>query len=106
MPRVPQEIEGSGEPKLVVRVTGAESVTGDCTYVLSRGKQRVVFELTIKLALEMERYDKLSEEIEAIQQRCEGLLEAPAFDSAECLRVMRLISDIRSWLPAHESTSE
>ena len=41
--------------------------------------------------------------------RCvrEGLLEAPAFDSAECLRVMRLISDIRSWLPApQESTSE
>lgn len=29
-----------------------------------------------KLAMEMERYDQLSEEIEAIQQRCEGLLEA------------------------------
>lgn len=31
-----------------------------------------------KLSMEMERYDKLSEEIESIQQRCEGLLEAHA----------------------------
>ena len=35
--------------RVCVRVLSAESVTGECTYVLSRGKQRVVFELTIKL---------------------------------------------------------
>ena len=30
-----------------------------------------------------------------------GLLEAPAFDSEACLRVMQVIEDIRShWLPA------
>ena len=39
-----------------------------------------------KLALEMERYDKLSEEIEAIQQRCEGLLEAQAAELTNYVR--------------------
>ena len=39
-----------------------------------------------KLALEMERYDKLSEEIEAIQQRCEGLLEAQAAEHEAVMR--------------------
>ena len=37
-----------------IRVLSAESVTGECTYVLSRGKQRVVFELTIKLQVREE----------------------------------------------------
>ena len=39
-----------------------------------------------KLAMEMERYDKLSEEIEAIQQRCEGLLEAQAAEHESKVR--------------------
>jgi len=33
-----------------------------------------------KLAVEMERFDRLAEEIEAMQQKCEGLLEAQAAD--------------------------
>ena len=50
MPALPRgEDYGGGDTKLNVRVVSAESVTGECTYVLSRGKQRVVFELTIKL---------------------------------------------------------
>ena len=40
--------------RVCVRVLSAESVTGECTYVLSRGKQRVVFELTIKLQVREE----------------------------------------------------
>ena len=43
-----------GEQRVFVRVTSVEQVTGDVTYVLSRGKQRVVFELQIKLGLEIE----------------------------------------------------
>ena len=39
-----------------------------------------------KLALEMERYDRLSEEIEAIQQRCEGLLEAQQREHETAIR--------------------
>lgn len=39
-----------------------------------------------KLALEMERYDRLSEEIEAIQQRCEGLLEAQQREHEAAIR--------------------
>ena len=39
-----------------------------------------------KLALEMERYDRLSEEIEAIQQRCEGLLQAQAAEHEGAIR--------------------
>jgi len=48
------EADASGSVGVSVRVTKAESVTGECTYVVSRGKQRVVFELTIKISLEME----------------------------------------------------
>lgn len=29
-----------------------------------------------RLAVELDRYDRLSEEVETVQQRCEGLLEA------------------------------
>lgn len=29
-----------------------------------------------RLAVELDRFDRLSEELEAVQQRCEGLLEA------------------------------
>ena len=54
-PLPPSEADAaSGSVSVGVRVLKAESVTGECTYVVSRGKQRVVFELTIKLALEME----------------------------------------------------
>lgn len=39
-----------------------------------------------KLSLEMERYDRLSEEIEVIQQRCEGLLASSSADHSKKLR--------------------
>jgi hypothetical protein len=47
---------GGATPELRVtaRVLKAEKVSGEVTYVLSRGKQRVVFELELKLKLEME----------------------------------------------------
>ena len=49
-PALPRgEDGGGGEQRLRVRVLSADSVTGECTYVLSRGKQRVMFELQIKL---------------------------------------------------------
>mmetsp|Transcript_30516 Transcript_30516/g.64232 ORF Transcript_30516/g.64232 Transcript_30516/m.64232 type:complete len:215 (-) Transcript_30516:337-981(-) len=44
----------SGAVQCVSRVVAAESVSGDATYVLSRGKQRVVFELKLKMKLEVE----------------------------------------------------
>ena len=37
-----------------VRVSSVENVSGEVTYVLSRGKERCVFELALKLKLEME----------------------------------------------------
>merc|ERR1712087_1026147 len=40
-----------------VRVTSVNSISGDVTYVISRGKQRVLFELKLKLQLEMELRD-------------------------------------------------
>jgi hypothetical protein len=39
-----------------------------------------------KLSLEMERYDRLSEEIEDVQQRCEGLLEAQRHEHEAAIR--------------------
>ena len=53
LPRVPEDYGGLAV-KLRARVLSVESVSGECTYVLSRGKQRVVFELQIKCSLEME----------------------------------------------------
>ncbi len=40
-----------------------------------------------KLALEMGRFDALAEEIEAVEQRCEGLLSAASAEHARALRV-------------------
>ena len=39
-----------------------------------------------KLALELERFDDLSEEIESIQQRCESLLQAQTKDHEAAIR--------------------
>lgn len=40
-----------------------------------------------KLALELERFDDLSEEIESIQQRCESLLQAQTIEHEDAIRV-------------------
>ena len=42
-----------------------------------------------KIALEMERYDKLSEDMEAIQQRCESLLDAQQSEHETSMRDAR-----------------
>ena len=54
LPSMPADDQGVAPDGLAVRVANADKVTGDCTYVLSRGKQRVVFELELKLKLEVE----------------------------------------------------
>ena len=41
-----------------------------------------------KLAVEMERFDRLAEEIEAMQQKCEGLLEAQAAQHERQIRAI------------------
>lgn len=45
---------------------------------LSPGKvtQELENQYEHRLAVELDRFDRLSEELEAVQQRCEGLLEA------------------------------
>ena len=54
-PPLPATEDSGGAPVTVsVRVAEADKVDGEATYVVSRGKQRVVFELTMKLGLEME----------------------------------------------------
>ena len=56
MPPLPKDVvaEDDGDLAVKARVESVEKVKGDATYVLSRGKQRVVFELELKLRLEME----------------------------------------------------
>ena len=54
LPNLPGGVDFDGADAVSVRVTGVDSVSGECTYVLSRGKQRVVFELQMKLLLEAE----------------------------------------------------
>lgn len=55
MPALPPSESAGGESVSVsVRVQAVDKVDGEVTYVVSRGKQRVVFELTLKLALEIE----------------------------------------------------
>jgi len=55
VPAVPKgdELEGAAL-SVRVRVAAVDSVSGEATFVVSRGKQRVVFELALKLQLEME----------------------------------------------------
>jgi len=53
LPTIPQSPEVEGASRVHARVLSAD-VKGECTYVLSRGKQRVVFELEFKLELEIE----------------------------------------------------
>mmetsp|Transcript_13851 Transcript_13851/g.31735 ORF Transcript_13851/g.31735 Transcript_13851/m.31735 type:complete len:213 (-) Transcript_13851:106-744(-) len=56
-----------------VRVASVGSVDGDVTYVVSRGKQRVIFELALKLTLEMELRSSVGE----LQQILTGELRVP-----------------------------
>ena len=53
-----QDMEGvSKNVTAKVRVASVDAVKGEATYVLSRGKQRVVFEIELKLSLEIEVMD-------------------------------------------------
>jgi hypothetical protein len=56
-PEVPAAAtEVPGVERMVVRVASVGHVKGDTTYVLSRGKQKCIFELSLKLKLEMDIY--------------------------------------------------
>lgn len=53
-----------------------------------------------RLAVELDRYDKLSEEVETVQQRCEGLLEAQQQEHQWELRAaeqVRALGKVVSW---------
>lgn len=51
---LPADSRGASGLRCALKVSAVSSVSGDVTHVLSRGKQRVVFELTLKLKLELE----------------------------------------------------
>ena len=53
-PNMPSGEDLATADSMNVRVLSVDKVTGECTYVLSRGKQRVVFELELKLSFEIE----------------------------------------------------
>jgi hypothetical protein len=52
--KLPAELQGMSSLRCSLKVASVTSTTGDVTHVLSRGKQRVVFELALKLLLELE----------------------------------------------------
>jgi len=55
LPALPAGDDGAAPDAVHVKVTGVDKVQGEATYVLSRGKQRVVFELElVKIKLEVE----------------------------------------------------
>ena len=61
LPKLPDDPSAEGltpSSSCKVRVSAVDSVKGEATYVLSRGKERVLFELAIKLKLEMELLDE------------------------------------------------
>ncbi len=53
--------------------------------------------------MELDRYDRLSEEVETVQQRCEGLLEAQQQEhqwelrAREQARTWRLLLPLKNW---------
>ena len=53
LPKPPEDV-GGATVSATCSAQKVESVKGDVTYVVSRGKQRVVFELTLKVKLEVE----------------------------------------------------
>lgn len=58
LPALPADSEGlTPVATCKVRVATVESVSGDVTYVISRGKERCVFELALKMKLEMELWE-------------------------------------------------
>ena len=61
-----------------VRVLKVDKTEGEVTYVLSRGKQRVIFELKIKLKLEMEV--RAGEELKQIVTLQFSLRDIPKLD--------------------------
>lgn len=54
VPALPASETGGGELRVSVRALSCDSVSGEATYVMSRGKQKVLFELKLKIKLEME----------------------------------------------------
>lgn len=57
LPTLPSGLEeAEGVTCCKVRVASVETVKGEATYFLSRGKERVVFELQLKLKLDVEAF--------------------------------------------------
>lgn len=105
IPALPPGEEGSATA-VSVRVLKAESVTGDATYVVSRGKQRVVFELTIKVSLEMEV--RVDDELKQILTGKMTLTEVSNddLDEAKMPSTVKCTCEQRDWLKFFEQCAK
>lgn len=105
IPALPASVEGSAT-SVSVRVAKAESVTGDATYVVSRGKQRVVFELTIKVALEIEV--RVDDELKEILTGKMTLTEVSNddLDDAKMPSTVKCTCEQKEWLKFFEQCAK
>ena len=97
---------GDGDVKVKVKVLSVDSVSGESTYVLSRGKQRVVFELQIKLQLEVEVH--VGGELKQIVT---GKLTLPELsnddlDDAKLPGGSKIVCEQTEWKPFFEAASK
>lgn len=110
-PQVGDDAEGlaalreANELALKVRVSSVEKVTGEATYVVSRGKQRCVFELALKVKLEMEvRHG------EALKTILTGSLHVPEVSNDDLgdakLPTSKVVCGQSGWKPFFEQAAK
>jgi len=109
LPALPADSSAEGlsaSSSCKVRVTSVDSVKGDATYVLSRGKEKVIFELAIKLKMEIELLDESG----ALKNIIVGTLNVPEVSNDELgdskLPSAKFTCEQAAWKPFFEQCAK
>lgn len=109
LPKLPDAAAADGltaSSSCKVRVTAVDTIKGDATYVLSRGKEKVLFELNMKLKLEMELLDESG----TLKNILTGTLHLPEVSNDELgdakMPSAKFSCDQAGWKPFFESAGK
>jgi len=109
LPTLPSDASAEGlssSSTAKARVTSVETVKGDTTYVLSRGKEKVIFELAVKLKLEVELLDESG----ALKNIVSGTLNIPEVSNDELgdakMPDAKFTCDQAPWKPFFEQSAK
>lgn len=94
----------AGSLSAELRVTAVEKVDGEATHIISRGKQRVVFEFTLKLQLQLELRE--GDELREILSGTMTVAEVTNDELQQAKVPAKCTCEQQGWLPFFEPAAK